>query len=145
MRRRPRIVLLDPVEVIPHEEVEPERVGALVRDILAGGALLKPVIVDAETGLLVDGHHRLAALKLLGARAVPAVLINYAVDVKKVIIKRPEALGLSGSKEPVFEGDDLLRLRDTIVSLPRLLPPRTTYHITWAKRVVRPHTLRRLL
>jgi len=145
LRRRPRIALLDPGEVLPHEEVEPKRVEVLMADILARGALIRPVIVDAETGLLVDGHHRLAALKLIGARAVPAVLIDYAVDVERVVVRRPKALGLSRWSVPVFEGDDLVWLRDTIISLPDLLPPRTTHHITWAKRVVRPYSLRRLL
>ncbi len=145
MRKRPRITFLDPEEVLPHERVETTRVGSLIQDILATGALLKPVIVDAETMLLVDGHHRLAALKALGARAVPAVMIDYLVDVEKVIIRRPEALGLPKGREQVFEGYDLMGLKRMIFSLPDLLPPRTTYHITWAKRVIRPYSIKRLL
>ncbi len=145
MRRRPRITLLAPDEVLPHEKTDAGRVKALIRDILAAGAVIRPVIVDAETMLLVDGHHRLAALKLLGARAIPAVIIDYPVDVEKVIIRRPEALGLPRGQEPVFKGYDLIGLRRMISSLPDLLPPRTTYHITWAKRVVRPYRVERLL
>ncbi len=141
MGRSPRIRLLSPSDIIPHEGVEVPRVEGLVKDIGRRGVLLKPIIVDAETGLLVDGHHRLEALKRLGARVVPAVLIDYVVDVRRVVVRRPEALGLNGSREPVFEGDELLQLRDFLVSMPGLLPPRTTYHITWAKGVRAPRRL----
>jgi hypothetical protein len=53
----------------PHEETSPEG-EAQVRALLAGARVLSwPLVVDAESGLILDGSHRAAVLALdLGAR-----------------------------------------------------------------------------
>ncbi|MCE4609043.1 MAG: ParB N-terminal domain-containing protein [Desulfurococcales archaeon] len=40
----------------------------------------KPIIVDRDTHVILDGHHRYTALNILGAKYVPAYLINYNDD-----------------------------------------------------------------
>jgi len=44
-------------------------------------AVLRPVIVSAE-GLIIDGHHRVEALRALGARYALALIVNYRVEVE---------------------------------------------------------------
>ncbi|NPA04955.1 MAG: ParB N-terminal domain-containing protein [Crenarchaeota archaeon] len=60
-------------ELIPHEQVDPHHVKELAEDIASRGLVLRPIIVDGESGLVIDGHHRLEALRLLGARRAPIV------------------------------------------------------------------------
>jgi ParB-like chromosome segregation protein Spo0J len=141
LRRSLRVKLLSPDDIVPHEEVVDARVSGLARDIMFAGVLIRPIIVDSETGLLIDGHHRLAALRRLGARTIPAVLIDYLTDVGKVVIRRPEALRQRSVGEQVFKGAALSWLRESLLSINELLPPKTTFHITWTKWVRRPYKL----
>jgi len=73
--------LLDINDLLPHEEIIHERLNALLKMILELGAVDMPIIAAPIPGvskyLIVDGHHRWAALKRLGARKVPAIIINY--------------------------------------------------------------------
>ncbi|MDK2464269.1 MAG: ParB N-terminal domain-containing protein [Candidatus Korarchaeota archaeon] len=100
----------------PHEMTIPARRRHLGREILEDGVLRIPVLVDRQTGALLDGHHRLAALRSLGARAVPAALVNYSSPEVEV---RPRRLDV-----PVSKG----LVRVTAAS-GRLLPPKTTRHV----------------
>jgi hypothetical protein len=81
---RIRLELMPPGDLAPHERVVPERVEAVLQAILAAKALYKPVIVDEATLTVIDGHHRLHALKLLGARRVPVLLVDYEHDIYRI-------------------------------------------------------------
>lgn len=71
-------VVLVPLEILhPHEEVDPARLSELRSDILSTGLIRKPVLVESETLVILDGHHRVQVLKRLGKRLVPALLISY--------------------------------------------------------------------
>src|SRR5947209_18155890 len=54
-----------------------EQYAALKADIAAQGVLV-PVVLDAATGELVDGHHRVRACKELGLKFPPAVKRRFA-------------------------------------------------------------------
>lgn len=77
-----RIVEVD--SLVPHEDVEQYRLSRILRDIKLAGHLTKPIIVDDRKGVVIDGHHRLRALSLLGVRYVPVVEANYRDDIVDV-------------------------------------------------------------
>ena len=60
-----------------HEETIPEMLENLAAEIRMDETLRHPVIVDKESFVVLDGMHRVAALKLLSCRRIPACLVNY--------------------------------------------------------------------
>jgi len=74
----PIIIVLKRIQDLkPHEQiVEPDLQGiiaALKRDPV----LRHPIIADSTSGAVLDGTHRLEALKRLGAFTIPTALIDY--------------------------------------------------------------------
>jgi hypothetical protein len=74
---------LVPVERLRHiEGFSKRRVEWLVRKIIEEGVWTKPVALDADHDLVLDGQHRMEAAKALGLKRVPAVRYVYSnVDV----------------------------------------------------------------
>jgi hypothetical protein len=70
-----RLVAL--AELKEHEEVDPTKVEELVEDIRRSGTVADPVWVAAGSGVILNGHHRVAALRRLGAARVPAWVMEY--------------------------------------------------------------------
>lgn len=69
---------LKPVSALrPHEETIPSHVHELADQCERDGVQKDPVLVDSETGSIVDGMHRLAAFKLLGLRNVVCCSFDY--------------------------------------------------------------------
>jgi len=60
-----------------HEEVIPDILRKLTEEIRADGYVKHPVIVDSKTLVVLDGMHRLAAIKNLGCRFIPVCLVDY--------------------------------------------------------------------
>jgi hypothetical protein len=56
-----------------------KRVDWLAEKILAEGVWTKPVALDQEHDLVLDGQHRMETAKRLGLKWVPAVRYDYAV------------------------------------------------------------------
>ncbi len=63
-----------------HEQVIEEHVKELMEDIASRGVLIRPILVDAKTMIILDGHHRVEALRRLGKKLVPAILVDYDSD-----------------------------------------------------------------
>ena len=197
--RRVAFALLNGVEVrlglarigdlLPHEEFLPSRAEEVARSVLRLGAVLRPILVEARTGVVLDGAHRLAALRMLRARYAPVAAVDYSSvalrgwarmyepsasdDIRRLLpVKRSVDLG--GLKVFELEGLDsyydikeleamghrllgvvvpsaLRRLgagvvavvppeptKDLVLSAAtsgRLLPPRSTRHVTPAKEI----------
>jgi hypothetical protein len=74
---RPDFRLVPIAELKDHEEVDPRKVDELVDDIRRSGSVADPIWVAEGTGVILNGHHRVAALRRLGARRVPAWVIDY--------------------------------------------------------------------
>ena len=69
--------IVDVNSLFLHEETIPEMLEKLAAEIRMDEALRHPVIVDKESFVVLDGMHRVAALKLLSCRRIPACLVNY--------------------------------------------------------------------
>ena len=61
----------------PHEEVKPSVVRALSNSLRETGVLKNPIIVDSESGVILDGMHRWHALRSIGARYAAVCLVRY--------------------------------------------------------------------
>ena len=105
-----------------HEEVRSELLESLVAEIKKDGFLMKPVLVDNKHYVILDGHHRFEALKLLGCKRIPVYLVDY-YDDSISLTTWPEAKHKNVSKDDVIE----------MAKSGRLFPPKTTRHIVKAK------------
>ncbi len=80
-----------------HEHVVGDHVDRLVDAIERDGELRDPIIVDRETGVILDGMHRFTVLERLGYEAIPVCTIPYRdelVTVESWIkVYDPPALG----------------------------------------------------
>jgi len=64
--------------VLPHEETITDLSSRLSDQIRADGFQRDPIIVDRENHVVLDGMHRLRALKELGARHILCHLVDYS-------------------------------------------------------------------
>lgn len=81
------IALVSINKLKPHERFIPERVDAVLDSIVKTKVLRRPLIVDSKTLTVIDGTHRLEALRRLGVRAVPALLIDYE-SCEEIVVER---------------------------------------------------------
>jgi len=99
-----------------HEQVVEEHVEELLEDIRCRGILIRPILVDKNTMVILDGHHRVEALRKLGARYIPAILVDY----------RDDSIVTVGSWRP-----GVRVTKDMVVKAGlsgELLPPKTSRH-----------------
>ncbi len=101
--------LLKVDSLLIHEQVDATHLAVLTARLLDDGEVRQPVIVDRESRVILDGHHRVTALRGLGCTLVPAYLVDYADPGIKVMPRRPEIpvskvsvveTGLSGHPYP---------------------------------------------
>ena len=71
-----KLVQLDSLK--PIEEFISERVPIIKKEILSTGFWIKPIIIDKENHLILDGHHRFEVAKQIGLTKVPAVILDYS-------------------------------------------------------------------
>ncbi len=100
----------------PHEMTIEKCLKNIKSQIRDDGRLYMPVIVDRRSMTILDGHHRYAALTQLGAKLVPALLVDYRCPELEVY---PRRVGVPVSKRIVLEYS-----RRGL-----LLPPKTTRHV----------------
>ena len=72
MKEGGRTFDLHPLDsLLPHEEVIPSNLDARLNKLVSRG-FYKPILVDSVTKVILDGHHKWKAAKLLGLSRVPA-------------------------------------------------------------------------
>jgi len=94
------ICLIDLEELKEHEEIRPEYLEELKNEILSDGILKMPIAVDRKTYIILDGHHRLHALKKIGCKRIPVIFFEYQSPEIKVL---PHREGETVTKEMVIE------------------------------------------
>jgi len=93
-----------------HEEVNREYLEQLKKEIDRDGLLKKAIIVDNNTLIILDGHHRFRAILEMGFNKIPALKVDYNDPKIRVtawregeIVSKETVLeaGLKGKKLPV--------------------------------------------
>jgi hypothetical protein len=112
---RHRFALI-PIELVrEHEEIVDDDVHKLVRLLARTGVVKEPLLVDADSKVVLNGHHRLSALRRLGARLVPAWLVAYDDPQIELDLWRPGP--------PIPKAEVIAR-----AMAGRPFPPKTTRH-----------------
>jgi len=107
------ITLRKTSDLKPHEETVAEDLEKLVNALKENPVLRHPIIADLRTGIVLDGTHRLAAIKQLKCNFIPSALVDY--DDPKITIER-WFRQFSGTNLQNLE-NDLRRLNPRKVSL----------------------------
>jgi len=110
------IVLINIEELKEHEEIRPDYLEELKNEILSDGILKMPIAVDKHTYIILDGHHRLHALKKIGCKKIPVILVDYQSPEIEVI---PWREGETITKEMI--------IRTSLTG--NRMPPKTSRHM----------------
>jgi len=115
-----RFALVPVASLRTHELAEPDRVRRVMKQIQSTGMVRSGIAVDSKTMVVLDGVHRLTALKELGAARVPAYLIDYADD---------EIVVFSKGRKSLVPKEVVLKAATTGPKL----PPKSTRHMVKTK------------
>ncbi|HTT73578.1 MAG TPA: ParB N-terminal domain-containing protein [Thermoplasmata archaeon] len=115
MKRRYRFALVPLARLKGHEQIEPAVVEALVAELTETGVLKDPIWVARGSGVILNGHHRVAALRRLKAARVPAWVIEY---------EAPDVRLDRWTPGPELDKAEVVRRART----GELFPPKTTRH-----------------
>ncbi|MGQ9781237.1 MAG: ParB N-terminal domain-containing protein [Nitrososphaeria archaeon] len=113
---RPEYRLVEILTLKSHEEADPKRLSILLERIMLDGCLKKPIAVDKNTSIVIDGEHRLQSLKKLRCIRIPVVLVDYMSE---------DVLLFSRRKNLILTKADVIEAAFSR----RLLPAKTTKHI----------------
>ena len=109
------MVAVDQIKPHPHNpRTHSRKQIRQIADSIQAVGFAAPVLID-ETGMLLAGHGRLEAAKLLGLKRIPAVVIDGLSEARK------RALLLADNRIAQSAGWDRERLADELMSLPELL------------------------
>lgn len=86
-----------------HEEVIPDLLNQLTRQMRMDRCVKDPIIVDEKSLVVLDGVHRVASLRKLGIKRVPACLIDYMNRAIRVLSWYRTIIGASNAEQVVSE------------------------------------------
>jgi L-serine kinase (ADP) len=115
-------------ELKAHERVVAKKVRALAARLQRSGVFQDPIWVARGSGVILNGHHRAAALRRLGAERVPAWVLDYDADLVR--------LDRWNDGPPIAKDEVIRRGRSGA-----LFPPRTTRHSLAVDLPARPTSL----
>ncbi len=72
------IVIRAVATLLPHEQTIPEHVDKMVREIEREGVQKDPVVIDEDSGTVLDGMHRVAAFSRLGLENAVCCSVDYS-------------------------------------------------------------------
>jgi hypothetical protein len=110
------ICLVDLDALKEHEQIRPDYLEQLKNEILSDGILKMPIAVDKTTYIILDGHHRLRALRRIGCKRIPCILFDYQSPEIEVL---PQREGETVTKEMIIE----------TALAGRRMPPKTSKHM----------------
>ncbi len=67
-------------DLLPHEEIIPKRLEEMKHQIQSEQAIDYPIIIDKNTGVIIDGHHRYTTCLEMGLPMIPVLEIDYFSD-----------------------------------------------------------------
>lgn len=107
-----------PINILhPHEGVIEGYIDYIAEDIRSSNYIKYPIVVDARTLIILDGHHRVEVFKRLGIQYIPAFLVDYIQDYIDVYPLRKE---IPISKSAIIE---------MALFKKSLYPPKTSKHV----------------
>lgn len=112
------------VELVPlqwlkvHEEIKPRNRDKLLEMTKRWGGYTKPLIVDKNTGAILDGHHRHSIASMLKLKRVPAICVDYTGDSTIELDVWPGCGRTALTKDEVIK----MALSDSV------FPPKTSRH-----------------
>ena len=110
----------------PHELTIRKKVDELEKMTHRWKAYVLPLIVDRNTGVILDGHHRHQVALRIGLKCLPCVLVDYQEDDSIELDLWPNCGRDSLSKEEVVQAGLSAKLLNPKTSRHRLsdhLPP----------------------
>lgn len=119
----PGVSIVEISKLKGHERTEKVRLKALKAEIELDGMLMKPIVVDERTNVVLDGHHRMEALSLLGCSKILVCYVNYNSSRIGVLCMNK---GFEVTKSKVVEA----ALKD------EPFPPKTTWHYLISSRTL---------
>lgn len=133
MKEKPTFRLVPLEELLAHEEIDEGGVHHLAEDIQGRRVVEDPiwVAVAEDSYVILNGHHRVAALRKLGATHAPAWVIDYPSS--SVRLER-------WSDGPPIGKDEVVRR----AKAGELFPPKTTRHVMKQELPSRPTPLEEL-
>jgi len=93
-----QVAIIDINDLRGHEKINDQYLSSLKEEIMADQILKKPIAVDRNTNVILDGHHRLAALKELGYTKIAVIFVDY--QSPKICVKSVVNAGITGNKLP---------------------------------------------
>lgn len=98
-------------------------------DILKKGILEKPIVVDKNTNIILDGHHRFNIFKQLDLKKIPVFFINYqANDIildtwKKVKLSKADIIKIveAGEKFPYKTTKHMIKISNEKIHISRFV------------------------
>jgi len=114
-------------ELKEHEEVSLDHLTQIKQEIERDGFLKNPIIVDKNTKIILDGHHRFNSLKQLNCNKIIAYFVDYnspKIKVQnwrkgeKVIKKDVIKAGLTGKKLPCKTSRHIISNRPLNLNIP---------------------------
>ena len=117
-----------------HEGIRPSLLEQLTEEINRDGYVKRPILAAHGHFVILDGHHRVEAVRSLGCIRVPAYLVDYFSDIVHVTTW-PDAVVASVTKEEVIRRG----LEDD------RFPPKTTRHTVTIELEDRPTDLEDLM
>ncbi len=79
-----KITLVENKTLKRHERIQKKHLFKLLGDIREDGMIREPIIVDKNTMIILDGHHRSTAVKYLRLRLIPVYFVDYASEEIRV-------------------------------------------------------------
>lgn len=102
----------------PHEEIKIKNRDKLLDMTKRWGGFTKPLLVDSQTGAILDGHHRYSVALSLELKRVPVILIDYLEEDEITVDVWPGCGLQSISKQDVIN----------MCLSEELYPPKTSKH-----------------
>ena len=116
-----------PVEILrPHEQTIPKKVDELEKMTHRWKAYVLPLVVDKNTGVILDGHHRPQVALRLDLQCLPCVLVDYMGDSSVELGVWPNCGRDSITKQDVIDAalsGDLMSPKTSRHRLSDHLPP----------------------
>ena len=86
MKKRILLVRIDRLK--SHESVRKSHVKKLKDKVLHDDVFTSAIVVDEQTGVILDGHHRFRVAKELGFRKIPCLCVDYLMDKSIQVLPR---------------------------------------------------------